>query len=307
MRAWMIFGYVMPKFNCEHLGFGRSWTGSIWLHQKIVNTNLPHMKHLHANIDRLMVKQACVEVKKTLGCLFYTSVLLVQNTCFTHETFTSEHWLAHDETSLSGSKENCGLSVLHIHFARAEHVFVPWNICKGTLVGSCWNKLVLKWRKLWVVCFTRPFCLCRTRVCSMKHLQGNIDWLMMKQTCVEVKKTLGCVFTNPLCLCMTRVSPNRHHQLMVLSLLQRLSSNVVWTADVQVFEDIQNSWLYCFPNPLELGTFRFRTRVPSSRGLVKQYNQELCISSKSRCFTKRLQSRPLNWCSSVNYGDAGFG
>ena len=37
------------------------------------------------------------------------------------------------------------------------------------------------------------------------------------------------------------------------------------------------------------------TRVPSSRGLVKQYNQELCISSNSRCFTKRLQSRPLNW------------
>ena len=31
------------------------------------------------------------------------------------------------------------------------------------------------------------------------------------------------------------------------------------------------------------------TRVPSSRGLVKQYNQELCISSNSRCFTKRLQ------------------
>ena len=28
---------------------------------------------------------------------------------------------------------------------------------------------------------------------------------------------------------------------------------------------------------------------------MKQYNQELCISSKSRCFTKRLQSRPLNW------------
>ena len=28
------------------------------------------------------------------------------------------------------------------------------------------------------------------------------------------------------------------------------------------------------------------TRVPSSRGLVKQYNQELCISSKTREFTK---------------------
>ena len=28
---------------------------------------------------------------------------------------------------------------------------------------------------------------------------------------------------------------------------------------------------------------------------MKQYNQELCISSNSRCFTMRLQSRPLNW------------
>ena len=27
--------------------------------------------------------------------------------------------------------------------------------------------------------------------------------------------------------------------------------------------------------------------------VVKQYNQELCISSITRCFTKRLQSRPL--------------
>ena len=40
---------------------------------------------------------------------------------------------------------------------------------------------------------------------------------------------------------------------------------------------------------------RSETRVPSSRGLVKQHNQELCISSNSRRFTKRLQSRPLNW------------
>ena len=39
------------------------------------------------------------------------------------------------------------------------------------------------------------------------------------------------------------------------------------------------------------------TRVPSSRGLVKQYNQELCMSSNFKCFTKRLQSRPLNWNS----------
>ena len=62
-----------------------------------------------------------------------------------------------------------------------------------------------------------------------------------------------------------------------------------------------HSWLYCFTNPPKLGT-RFacalstgcvQTCVPSSRGLVKQYNQELCISSITRCFTKRLQLRPL--------------
>ena len=42
-------------------------------------------------------------------------------------------------------------------------------------------------------------------------------------------------------------------------------------------------------------TYDSETRVPSSRRLVKQYNQELCISSNLRCFTKKLQSRPLNW------------
>ena len=30
-----------------------------------------------------------------------------------------------------------------------------------------------------------------------------------------------------------------------------------------------------------------------------QYNQELCISLITRCFTNRLQSRPLNWNSVV--------
>ena len=33
--------------------------------------------------------------------------------------------------------------------------------------------------------------------------------------------------------------------------------------------------------------------MPSLKGFVKQYNQELCISSIARCFTKGLQSRPL--------------
>ena len=41
------------------------------------------------------------------------------------------------------------------------------------------------------------------------------------------------------------------------------------------FEDGHNSWLYWFTNPLEFPS----SWTPSSRGLVKQYNQELCISS----------------------------
>ena len=41
--------------------------------------------------------------------------------------------------------------------------------------------------------------------------------------------------------------------------------------------------------------YESETCVPSSRGFVIQYNQELCISSITRCFTKRLQSRPLQW------------
>ena len=46
-------------------------------------------------------------------------------------------------------------------------------------------------------------------------------------------------------------------------------------------EDIHNYWLCCFTNPFELGTrvSKCETRVPGSRGLVKQYNQELCIAS----------------------------
>ena len=43
------------------------------------------------------------------------------------------------------------------------------------------------------------------------------------------------------------------------------------------------------------------TRVPSSRRLVKQYNQKLCISSYSRCFTMRLQLRLLNWLRIKHY------
>ena len=54
------------------------------------------------------------------------------------------------------------------------------------------------------------------------------------------------------------------------------------------FKDMHNSWLYCYI------LYCSETRVPSSRGIVKQYNKELCISSNSRCFTKRLQLGPLN-------------
>ena len=55
---------------------------------------------------------------------------------------------------------------------------------------------------------------------------------------------------------------------------------------------MHNSLLYCFTNPLELGSLVKR--------LVKQYNQELCISSNWRCFIKRPQSRPLKWSYSLN-------
>ena len=52
-----------------------------------------------------------------------------------------------------------------------------------------------------------------------------------------------------------------------------------------VIEDMHNSWLNCFTNPLELGTrCESKTRVPSSKGFVKQFNQELCISSVMKCF-----------------------
>ena len=56
-------------------------------------------------------------------------------------------------------------------------------------------------------------------------------------------------------------------------------------------KDIHNSWLYCFTNPPELGT---RVSLSHRQPNVKQYNQELCISLITICFTKRLQSRPLN-------------
>ena len=61
------------------------------------------------------------------------------------------------------------------------------------------------------------------------------------------------------------------------------------------FEGTHNSWLYCFTNPLELGmcvslshrwpyvtiqlTMRKRNSVPSSRRLVKQYNQEASVET----------------------------
>ena len=85
------------------------------------------------------------------------------------------------------------------------------------------------------------------------------------------------------------------------------------------YEDIHNSWLYCFTNPLEIGTrvllshrqpyvwthmddahiwltMRKRTRVPISRGLMKKYYQELCISSQDQnsIVTRRL-SIPSNY------------
>ena len=76
------------------------------------------------------------------------------------------------------------------------------------------------------------------------------------------------------------------------------------------YEVTHNSWLYCFTNPLD-------PRVPSSRGLVKQYNQELCLSSLPRIriisritvlfslkvnyFNKRPTSRPDATAIPVNF------
>ena len=34
---------------------------------------------------------------------------------------------------------------------------------------------------------------------------------------------------------------------------------------------------------------------------MKQYKQELCISLITRCFTKRLQSRPLNLVATLEH------
>ena len=53
-----------------------------------------------------------------------------------------------------------------------------------------------------------------------------------------------------------------------------------------IFEDMHNSWLYRFTIPLQLRDAKAKHVSLSSRGIMKQYNQELCISSNSRCFTK---------------------
>ena len=84
-----------------------------------------------------------------------------------------------------------------------------------------------------------------------------------------------------------------------------------------VIKDIHNSWLYCFTNPLELGirvslshrqsyehTHGWRceseTCVPSWRGFVKQYNQELCIFSTIECSFQNWDHLQLpNHCCSI--------
>ena len=79
---------------------------------------------------------------------------------------------------------------------------------------------------------------------------------------------------------------NRKVKIMSFDVLK---VNIVWQ-----FEDTHNSWLYCFTNPLELGTCVSLSHRQPYVTHVKQYNQELCISSNSRYFTKRFGSRPLN-------------
>ena len=77
-----------------------------------------------------------------------------------------------------------------------------------------------------------------------------------------------------------------------------------WTGDVlNIFVSNRNFVLKIYTTLgyivslilLNLGhVFRFRIVSRDDDGLVRQYNQELCISLNSRCFTKRLQSRSLN-------------
>ena len=72
---------------------------------------------------------------------------------------------------------------------------------------------------------------------------------------------------------------------------------------VILIEDIHNSWLYCFTNPLELRDMcsaftssavcvdaKAKHVSLNSRGFMKQYNQELCISSITRCFSRDHQN-----------------
>ena len=82
------------------------------------------------------------------------------------------------------------------------------------------------------------------------------------------------------------------HVLEIHNLLEVLFIGIsnVWNKFVHdsghvLIEDRHNSWLYCFTNPFKLGIrCESETRVPSLKGFVKQYNQDLCMSSKYTIF-----------------------
>ena len=122
-------------------------------------------------------------------------------------------------------------------------------------------------------------CILMTENC----MQSNFINTMFKKNTKEIHKLISkCYFNHVMILILIKIGIgmkywNRHMVKLML-----------------MYEDIHNSWLYCFTNPLEIGTHvplshrichtygwrcESETRVPISRGLVKQYNQELCISS----------------------------
>ena len=84
----------------------------------------------------------------------------------------------------------------------------------------------------------------------------------------------------------------------VLFLFINLSKSIIKScliAQSIIFEDIHNSWLYCFTNPVVILQIHrsFCETILQNHKSMKQYNQELCISSIIRCYIEMLQLRSL--------------
>ena len=60
-------------------------------------------------------------------------------------------------------------------------------------------------------------------------------------------------------------------------------------------------WLFCYIKKSKFFWRYTQLLVILLQGFVKQYNQELWMSSITRRFTKRLQLRPLKWSKFFNY------